>query len=325
MCLPVLFRISIFQMSVLSKISFSGIGRGKLAAIAGLLLLLVRFGWRLLRRRAAKPQAVSPRSRQVSREGRAGSGVDRVFLRRFRRLLPILIPSVFSPEFLLLFFHTSSLVTRTFLSIYVAKLDGRIVKAIVQRDITRFAIQLGKWLLLAVPATFVNSLIRFLESKLSLALRTRLVHYSYDLYFRSQTYYRVDNLDSRLTNADQCLTEDIQAFTSSLAHLYSQLTKPLLDICLMSFALYRLASNRGASSRIPSILGVLVVSITGHILRAVSPRFGEMVSVAAERKGYLRYVHSRIIQNSEEIAFYDGHKVSWGGDKLSLIVRWSFP
>lgn len=52
-------------------------------------------------------------------------------------------------------------------------------------------------------------------------------------------YFRVINLDSRISNADQCLTEDIAKFCDYLAHLHSQLSKPLFDIVLMTWQLLR--------------------------------------------------------------------------------------
>lgn len=243
-----------------------------------------------------------------SRHSKKLIAVNKEFVRQLRHLIRIVIPGVWSKEFGLLVVHTLSLVSRTFLSIYVAMLDGLIVKAIVKKDVRQFLLMLVMWLGIAIPATFINSLIRFFESQLGLVLRTRLVKHAYEMYFRDQTYYRVSNLDGRLTNVDQCLTEDITMFTSSLAHLYSHLTKPILDVIVISATLHHSASSKGASSRVPSILAAVVVFLTARILRAVSPRFGKLVAEEADKKGYLRFMHSRIITNAEEIAFYAGHK-----------------
>lgn len=277
------------------------------AAATGVLVVL--YGLKKITAKNRTGKEKKPESLRIDSDGKKQIHVDHEFLRQLRALVKIIIPGIWSKEFGILSLHTLSLICRTFLSIYVAQLDGTIVRTIVQRDVKAFIFQLSLWLGIAIPATFINSLIRFLESQLALVLRSRLVKYAYDMYFESQTYYRVSNLDGRLANVDQCLTEDITMFTASLAHLYSHLTKPLLDVALISWTLHSRARGAGASTRLPNILAGVVIYITAITLRKVSPKFGKLVAEEAHLKGYLRYIHSMIITNAEEIAFYGGHKV----------------
>lgn len=174
------------------------------------------------------------------------TGINVDFVVQLIKLLRIMVPRMASAEVLLLVTHTCSLMARTFLSVYVAHLEGQVVKYIVRRDLAQFAALLSRWLLIAVPATFLNSLIRFLEAKLALRFRARLVEYAYRLYFKGETYYSVSNLDGRLENVDHSLTDDITTFAQHCAHLYSSVTKPLLDVGVILFTLFRMARNMGS-------------------------------------------------------------------------------
>lgn len=78
----------------------------------------------------------------------------------------------------------TTLITRTFLSIYLAHIDGAVVKSLVQRSPRDFLRAISIFLAVAVPSSFVNSFIRFAENKLALAVRSRLTRHAYEAYFR---------------------------------------------------------------------------------------------------------------------------------------------
>jgi ATP-binding cassette subfamily D (ALD) long-chain fatty acid import protein len=137
------------------------------------------------------------------------------FWQQFRSLLRIVIPSIRSREALLLLAHSCFLVLRTVLSLAVAKLDGRIVRDLVSADGYGFLRGLALWFALAVPSIYTNSMIRYLQSKLSLRFRGRLTRYIHDLYLSSAPhlrYYRVP-----LQGIDQYITADVESWSESVA------------------------------------------------------------------------------------------------------------
>jgi ATP-binding cassette, subfamily D (ALD), peroxisomal long-chain fatty acid import protein len=85
--------------------------------------------------------------------------INREFFRSLFRLLRIVIPSIKSKEMRLLISHSVFLVLRTMLSLYVAELDGKVVSSLVKGKGRDFLVGLVWWMMVAVPATFTNSMV----------------------------------------------------------------------------------------------------------------------------------------------------------------------
>ena len=104
---------------------------------------------------------------------------------------------------------TVFLVLRTFLSIYIAGLNGKIVKSIIEKNKGIFIQRVFYLGLIAIPASFVNSFLDFLNRRLAINYKKRLTNYFHDIYLKDMVYYQLGSLDSRISNPDQRLTADI--------------------------------------------------------------------------------------------------------------------
>jgi ATP-binding cassette subfamily D (ALD) long-chain fatty acid import protein len=85
--------------------------------------------------------------------------LNREFFRNLFRLLKIVIPGWRSKELRLLISHSVFLVVRTLISLYVAELDGRLVSSLVRGKGREFLVGLVWWMMVALPATFTNSMV----------------------------------------------------------------------------------------------------------------------------------------------------------------------
>ncbi|KAF8886515.1 ABC transporter transmembrane region 2-domain-containing protein [Infundibulicybe gibba] len=239
----------------------------------------------------------------------AKPNINLTFLRQLRAILfRVGIPSLRSKESLIVFLHSFFLVLRTVLSIAVAYLDGRIVRDLVSADGKGFLKGLGLWFLLAIPSTYTNSMIRHLQSKLSLRLRTRLTRYTHDLYLSSfphLRYYR-----SGLEGVDQYITADVDAWAEALAGLYGNILKPSLDLLLFTSQLSRSLGVRGTFL----LFGNYYITVA--ILKAVTPAFGRLAAVEARLEGEYRTGMGRVGREAEEVAFYDG-----GGRERDILTK----
>ena len=89
-------------------------------------------------------------------------------------------------------------------------LSSRIVASLVRAQPIPFLLNILRWLLVAIPATWTNSWLSYVENKLALAYRTRLTREVMKQYLGDEsdatdlkTFYKLANLDDRVKNPDQ--------------------------------------------------------------------------------------------------------------------------
>ncbi|KAM9775230.1 ATP-binding cassette sub-family D member 3a isoform X2 [Syngnathus typhle] len=282
--------------------AFSKYVTAKNSSIAGGILLMLY----LLKNRRRKPKQEGPKQRsdlvpnlEDGKKDRAA--VDRIFFLRIMRILRIMVPRIFCMETGYLILIALMLVARTYCDVWMIQNGTMIESAIIGRSTSDFKTFLFSFIRFMPLIALVNNFLKLGLNELKLRFRERLTKHLYDQYLQGFTYYKMGNLDNRIANADQLLTQDVEKFCNSVVELYSNLSKPLLDIGLYIF---KLTSAIGAQG--PAVM-MSYLLISGLLLTRLRRPIGKMTVTEQRYEGEYRYVNSRLITNSEEIAFYNGN------------------
>ncbi|XP_012940917.1 ATP-binding cassette sub-family D member 3 [Aplysia californica] len=229
------------------------------------------------------------------------AAVDSVFFGRLTNILKILVPGLFTPEAWYLLLVAFSLVARTYADVWMIGNGTSIERAIIGRNGEDFKNLLFKFIYAMPAISTVNNILKYGLNMLKLRFRMRLSKHLYDRYLKGFTFYKMSNLDNRISNADQLLTQDTEKFCDSVAELYSNLSKPILDVILYSVKL------AGAIGVMGPTYMLLYLAASGLFLTRLRRPVGRMTVSEQKLEGEYRYVNSRLITNSEEIAFYQGN------------------
>ena len=211
--------------------------------------------------------------------------------------LPILFPSIVCPETGYVLLIISVMVARTFCDLWVIQNSTKIEASIIAKNLHGFITNLRYFLLAMGPLAGINALLKLGIQQLTVRFRSRMTHYFYEKYLKGFVYYRISNLDTRISNVDQLLTTDVERFCNSVTHMLSNISKPLLDIVIYSI---RLSSAIGIEGPL-AMLGYLAVS--GVLLTKFRRPLGRFTVKEQKLEGEYRYVNSRLITNAEEVAF----------------------
>jgi ATP-binding cassette subfamily D (ALD) long-chain fatty acid import protein len=101
--------------------------------------------------------------------------LNREFFKNLFKLLRICIPGWKSKELRLLISHSVFLVVRTLISLKVAAMDGALVSSLVRGKGKDFLLGIVWWMLIAIPATFTNSMVGHVREGNTRLILTRIV------------------------------------------------------------------------------------------------------------------------------------------------------
>nr|CAB3219637.1 ATP-binding cassette sub-family D member 3-like [Phallusia mammillata] len=228
--------------------------------------------------------------------------IDGVFIRRIWKILKILVPGWWSKETGFIILVALTLLMRTRFDVWMIGNGTAIESSIIDRDRQRFVQHLVKYIYAQPTIALTNQLLKYGLNSLKLHFRKQFSLHMYQQYLSGHTYYKMSNIDNRISNADQLLTQDVEKFCNSLVELYSNLSKPLLDIVIY---IYGLTGAIGAQG--PAIM-IGYLAFSGLFLNRLRKPIGKLTVSEQRHEGEYRYVNSRLITNSEEIAFYNGNK-----------------
>lgn len=195
--------------------------------------------------------------------------------------------------------------SRTLLTLYIAKLDGKIIQSIVGKQKRNFFKYMLIWLLISIPASFSNSMIKYNEEKISILIRNKLFTYFNDKYMNHKIYYKSNIIDTPIKNVDFILTHNIKILSDKLASIFSQFTKPIIDIFLSTF-LISIVIKRNIR---PLYFGLGTILILYQLLKMLRPPLDKFAKQRQELENATIEQHNIIKTNCEEICFYNGHQI----------------
>jgi ABC-type uncharacterized transport system fused permease/ATPase subunit len=190
-----------------------------------------------------------------------------------------------------------AIVVRTGMHHLYGKIVGEIFKATLSRDPKRLLFFSAVNFVQDFFTAYVDELTVSISNKLSLEWQNLLSQHATELLFRNKAYHAVT---AQIPDWDSRVASEISEVTTTLSSLIGTAVSPAIDAIFFGS---RLWNSVGIQS--VAILGAYV-SAVGLATRIMSPNHAALNSREKELEARYRYVHTRLRQHAESIAFFDG-------------------
>lgn len=123
-------------------------------------------------------------------------------------------------------------------------------------------------------------------------------------------------VDVRIPHPEHRFTQDIDLWSKHHSSLFTTLTKPLLDIIVISRVLLRDMGPLGP---------LIIVSwylLSGILMKWASPDFATIATTEQKLEADYRACHTSVVNHAEEIAFYRSVLLFYWGSDMIQSCRW---
>eukprot|EP00659_Diplonema_papillatum_P008489 gene8489-13107_t len=206
---------------------------------------------------------------------------------------------------------------------------GEMMSAIFAQDASAFTRMVAASVGYACAGATVEQAMQYMEHDLAESMMEGLTKSFLSRYLTDNAFYKLVQLDCRVTDPQQRLTTDLRNFTNNTAALIPQFAKPLAELFWFSYSIQRMVGTKAVA-----FFGAYLL-VGSSLIRAAMPEFRKIVAKESALEGMFKAAHSRVRHHAESIAFYGGGSrekriVNTKFDELMthaqdrLLVTWKF-
>jgi ATP-binding cassette subfamily D (ALD) protein 3 len=248
-----------------------------------------------------KPRKIPKDEEEIRKESmRHHSRIDAAFISRLFYLIRIGLPRIASKEFVTIIALFALIICQSLLTNWSNSVAGDLMVELANRNLLPVVQYLVGLMTVLSVNSFITPTINYLIGMLHISMRKNMTMAVHKQYYRNMIYYKAQNLDKRLGNPDQRITQDVDVLCKQITNLFVDFLSPVVDVILYSYQLTKLMGVGGPIS----IFTYICVAF--FALSFVTPNFTRMSAEVQNREGEFRHIHARIRLNAESIAFYGG-------------------
>eukprot|EP00039_Didymoeca_costata_P000030 m.43872 g.43872 ORF g.43872 m.43872 type:complete len:1317 (-) comp10017_c0_seq2:599-4549(-) len=220
----------------------------------------------------------------------------RNFASRLKKIMKIMLPGSY-PQLAMLI---GTIGLRTLCHEFYSYVVGTLYKAMISRDIRTFALFSFINVISDMSTACVEEAVVYLQNMLGVTWYVQLTRHTMDRLFEANAFYKLRNIDKRVTDPDQRLTQEIQEAATEFANIWGTSITPMVDVLWFSYRLYRVITVRGMRDL------YLYIALSAFVIKYFMPNHEEIDKKEKKLESRFRFIHNRLRNHSESVAFFGG-------------------